>query len=99
MRMSHDDFCRCTPSEFQAVFDQWQQREANLDRGMWERVRLICMCILQPYSKKALSPSDIMELPWDKDSPQDDKTQTSEQVDESVIRERFMQAKSRYGLK
>ena len=97
--MSHDDFCRCTPSEFQAIFDQWQRRETNLDRGMWERTRLLCMCILQPYSQKPLCPGDIMELPWDKDNLSDHELRMPEERDESTIHERFAQAKSRYGLK
>ena len=53
MRM--DDFCRCTPSEFKAIFNQWKENSESRQRGEWERVRMACLCSLQPYSKSTLT--------------------------------------------
>lgn len=64
--MSMQDFERCTPSEFKATFDAWNGGRERLERGEWERVRMSCLCSLQPYSKKKLRPTDIMEFPWEK---------------------------------
>ena len=61
------DFERCTPSEFKATFDAWNGGRERLERGEWERVRMSCLCSLQPYSKKKLRPTDIMEFPWEKE--------------------------------
>lgn len=63
--MSLDDFERCTPSEFRAVFDAWQQRQERDERRNWEQVRFLATASLQPYSKKTLKPTDVVTFPWD----------------------------------
>lgn len=92
--MSMDDFCRCTPSEFQEVFEAWNTLRENQEHTAWERVRMQCLCSLQPYSKKQLSASDIMEFPWEK------KAQPSERSAESTedIKARYEAVKKRMGL-
>ncbi len=97
--MGHTDFCRCTPPEFQAIFDQWHNRERNLDRGMWERARMMCICILQPYSKEPLSPTDIIRLPWDEEKLESVGTAAMEQEDMPELKRRFSEVKARYGLR
>lgn len=97
--MSHTDFCRCTPPEFQAIFDQWHNRERNLDRGMWERARMMCICILQPYSKEPLSPTDIIRLPWDEEKLESAGTAAMKQEDMPELKRRFSEVKARYGLR
>lgn len=94
--MSMQDFERCTPSEFRAVFDAWNRRREMLERDEWERVRMSCLCTLQPYSKKKLRAVDIMEFPWEKHSEDSDKP--IEETREDVNR-RFAEAKRRYGLR
>lgn len=66
---------------------------------MWERARMMCMCILQPYSKKPLSPADIIKLPWDGDAAESGNTTTTQQEDMSDLKRRFSEVKARYGLK
>ncbi len=63
--MGLDDFERCTPSEFWQIHGAWQECFCNTQRGSWERVRMMCLCMLQPYSKKPLKASDVMVFPWD----------------------------------
>lgn len=66
MGMSMDDFCRCTPSEFRAVWDSWNEMRQNREREAWEQLRMQCLCTLQPWSKQRLEARDVMEFPWDK---------------------------------
>lgn len=66
MGMSMDDFCRCTPSEFRAVWDAWNEMRQSAEREAWEQLRMQCLCTLQPWSKQRLEARDIMEFPWDK---------------------------------
>lgn len=89
------DFCRCTPSEFRAIFDAWSGERERRERGEWERVRMSCLCALQPYSKKKLKASDIMEFPWEKkevDAP------ASGSLTAEELNERYAMARRMYGL-
>lgn len=54
-----------------------------------------CLCSLQPYSKKKLSVTDIMEFPWEK---QEVKTERVEESREEV-KARYEEAKRRFGLR
>lgn len=95
--MSLSDFDCCTPDEFRAICDAWAKINDNENRVEWERARLLCLCLLQPYSSKQLTPRDVMEFPWE----QDDNPQT---ISKSTITEsedmmqRYIEAKKRYGL-
>lgn len=66
--MSLTDFEHCTPSEFSAVFDSWKQHSERAERDGWEQTRFLASCMLQPYSKKRLTPKDICEFSWEKES-------------------------------
>lgn len=66
MGMSLDDFDRCTPLEFERIFEIWHEAQEMDYRTGWEQTRQLACCILQPYSKKALRPTDVMEFAWDK---------------------------------
>lgn len=77
MGMTLDDVMRCTLCEFYEAYDAWQEKCTNDEHGEWERVRMLCLCILQPHSEKRLSPRDIMQFPWDEvpqESPAHDPT-------------------------
>ncbi len=93
--MSRPDFERCTPSEFRAVYLSWQQREEVRERGAWERARMSCLCSLQPYSKNTLKPTDIMEFPWEKEQ----SSSISRSITHEDLKERYQNAKKKYGLK
>lgn len=93
--MRLDDFCRCTPSEFTKVYEKWQEKETQKERGNWERVRMSCLCSLQPYSSKKLLAGDIMVFPWDGEDSDKDKCDSLSMEDRSA---RFAAAKKRYGI-
>lgn len=63
--MSIEDFCRCTPLEFESIYNAWHEHEESVIQEEWERVRLATTILLQPNSKKRLYPKDVMKLPWD----------------------------------
>lgn len=65
MGMGMEDFCRCTPSEFRAAWDAWNELHEGCRREAWEQLRMQCLCTLQPWSKGHLEARDIMEFPWD----------------------------------
>lgn len=94
--MSVGDFCRCTPPEFYAVWHAWSEQEQRRERGAWERMRMECLCSLQPHSRKKLTARDLMTFPWEKEteSKKEEETLTAEE-----LRERCEKAKARWGLK
>lgn len=94
--MSLDDFERCTPLQFEAIYNNWQRRATMVDRGNWERARMECLCVLQPYSKKSIQAKDVMRFPWD-DEPDEEEEKQSESNEDMA--ERYEKAKKRYGLK
>ena len=63
--MSLDDFERCTPFEFNAIAEQWQEAQDRASRTGWDQTRFLATAMLQPYSKKALKPTDAARFPWD----------------------------------
>lgn len=65
MGMSYDDFARCTPSEYAAVWRAWHEAAERREQSEWERLRMSCLCMLQPYSKKRLRAEDVMRFPWE----------------------------------
>ena len=65
MGMSLDDFCRCTPGEFRAVYDSWFSNQEMLMHRDWEVGRYIATMAVQPYSKTALKPIDMITFPWE----------------------------------
>ncbi len=90
--MTVDDFCRCTPSEFRAVYEGWAEAEKRRERAAWERARLQCTCMLQPYSKDILEPQDVFRFTWEKN--EDD----SENLSAKEIWEKFEKVKKEQGL-
>lgn len=95
--LSLDDFCRCTPSEFYAVFDGWNQNRTAVYRTGWEQTRFLALAALQPHSSKPLRPGDIMPLPWETENRPDD-TKKADEMSSADIMERYKAAKKRYGL-
>ena len=64
--MRVDDWCRCTPREFHAIAEAYRKGQEQTYRNGWEQTRQMCLCLLQPYSKKKLSAGDVLQFPWDK---------------------------------
>lgn len=101
MGISRNDFCRCTPSEFYAVYDAWNERQTRLERGRWERMRTQCLCALQPYSKSKLRAEDIMRFPWDGENEERKASSSRSREDDMSHEElmaRYREAKKRAGL-
>ena len=99
--MSIDDFCRCTPLEFSAIAEGWSEGEQHRERAAWERARLQCTCMLQPYSKKKLKPRDVLQFAWDDAPlpPNEGKGHGEEKpLTAKEIRERFEKVKREQGL-
>lgn len=100
MGMSMDDFCRCTPSEFYAIHDAWQEARDGEARSRWERTRMQCLCMLQPYSKKQLRAQDVMQLPWDGKSVERraKSDESYSQLSHEELMARYRAAKKRMGI-
>ena len=98
--MSADDFCRCTPLEFQAGYKGWAESEHRRQRAEWERTRMECTFILQPWSRRTLKPGDVMQFGWDDSagSGTDPATDEGENLTAKEIRERFEKVKREMGL-
>lgn len=95
MGMSFEDFCRCTPSEFQATWERWKGWQEGKEQAEWERLRMACLCMLQPYSKKTLTARDVMQFPWEENA----KTSSRETVSDEELKRRYREAKRAAGLK
>lgn len=90
--MSLRDFERCTPFEFQSIFDAWSRRLDGAEHTEWDRIRYMCMCILQPYSKKKLRPTDVVVFPWER------KSEPVEVLSKEEQEARYEAALKRYGI-
>lgn len=66
--MSLADWCTLSPDEFEAVCKSYNDRTTQQGQEEWERARTLALFVCQPYSKKKLTPSDIIRFPWDKKS-------------------------------
>ena len=95
MGMSLDDFSRCTPEEFRSVFDNWQELREYRMKESWEQIRMVCLCVLQPHSKNALSAKDVLSFPWDENSDRENET---DNLSKEEIMARFEAAKRVYGF-
>lgn len=99
--MSLDDFCRCTPSEFYAVWHAWHETWQWQDRSQWERTRTECLCMLQPYSRQKLTAQDVMAFSWDTEESEADsvKSEPSAALTREEEMVRYRAAKAKWGLK
>lgn len=67
VRLSYDDFCRCTPSEFNCICKAYnEQREADYKDG-WERMRLLATIVIQPHLRKKVTANNLLKFPWDRE--------------------------------
>lgn len=99
MGMSMDDFCRCTPFEFYATYDAWNDLEDRREQAAWERMRMQCLCTLQPYSQKQLVATDVMRFPWDDEDQEPSSSRSRENgLSREEIMARYKKAKKRAGL-
>ena len=101
--MSLDDFCRCTPLEFEAIAAEYNNREQHYHQTGWEQTRFLALASLQPHTTHTLRPNDIMPLPWDyKTQPKASCNSTSHEVEtvqtQELLTQRYQAAKKRYNI-
>ena len=94
--MSLDDFSRCTPEEFRSIFDNWHERQESQIKESWEQIRIICLCVLQPHSKKTLSAKEVLSFPWDEKSKIENRVNN---LSKEAVMGRFEAAKHKYGIR
>lgn len=71
MGLSVDDFLGMDTDEFDATSKAFGEHEDMLERERWERMRLLGLMTVQPWSKKKLTAEKLLPLPWDvKDNTQ-----------------------------
>ncbi len=90
------DFEALTPEEFGETWSRWREREEMLQRAEWERVRMQCCCILQPYSKDTLKPEDVLRFPWDNEAHP--ATSSEPELTREELMERYRVARVAAGL-
>ena len=66
MGLSVDDFLGMDTDEFEAACESFSEHEEQTEREHWERMRLLGLMTVQPWSKKKLSAETLLPLPWDK---------------------------------
>lgn len=96
MGMSLQDFDRCTPLEFEKIFEMWHESKQLALRTSWEQTRLLACCILQPYAKKELRATDVMEFEWDK--PESKGPAKKTRKEREAEKRRYEQVKKERGL-
>lgn len=88
--MNLDDFRRCTPAEFSVIYRFWLQHDERNVQNDWEQTRFLACCMLQPYSKKKLSPTDVCRFSWERKREQEAKKEVS-------TKERFEEIAKKWG--
>ena len=90
MGLSVDDFLGMDTDEFDATSKAFGEHEDMLERERWERMRLLGLMTVQPWSKKKLTAEKLLPLPWDgdrtlKDGTTKDTTQNHIEHDEARL--------------
>ena len=66
MGLSVDDFLGLDTDEFDAALKAFSAHEEQQERERWERMRLLGLMAVQPWSKSKLTAEKLLPLPWDK---------------------------------
>lgn len=67
MGLSVDDVLGMDTDEFDASSKAFGEHEDMLERERRERMRLLGLMTVQPWSKKKLTAEKLLPLPWDKE--------------------------------
>lgn len=92
--MSLTDFCRCAPSEFNAICQAHTQAEQIRQRQAWERMRTHATITIQPHVRDRLTPTSLITFPWEE---QDHHTPTPSLTHKQLL-QRAQQVKKARGL-
>lgn len=63
--MTLSDVYSLDMEELNAIIRAWAKQEEAYYRDRWERIRFLARCVLTPYSKKKIKPTDIIRFEWD----------------------------------
>ena len=93
IRLSYDDFCRLTPTEFEHIYKAYSDKEDADYKDAWGRMRLAATVLLQPHTKKKITPEKVIIFPWEKKSsaPVISKEQDKERLEKLMARIRNQQ--------
>lgn len=61
------DTYHLTLEEFNVLYEEWDRYRTALYRTSWEQTRFLAHCALMPYSKRGLSPEELLRFEWDKE--------------------------------
>lgn len=67
MGLSVDDFLGMDTDEFDSAVKAFGEHEDQQERERWERMRLLGLMTVQPWSKGKLTAEKLLPLPWDKE--------------------------------
>ena len=63
--MSLTDIYSLEAEELAGIIESWADLRDRLYRDSWEQARFLAQCLLTPYSKKRIRPTDIIRFDWD----------------------------------
>ncbi len=95
MGLSVDDFLGMDTDEFEAVCNSFSEHEDLQERERWERMRLLGLMSLQPWSKRKLTAEQLLPLPWDK--PRDAPKPEHVTMSKEERRKRMEEARAKLG--
>ena len=95
MGMTHDEFCKCTFTEFESIYKAWHDMEESRYRSAWERGRTLAAIIIQPHLSKKITPRQLLPLPWDKQKS--NSTPEAPELTPEQRRQRFEEVSRRLG--
>ena len=66
VRLSYDDFCRCTPEEFNGICKAYHNQRETDYKNEWERMRMLATITIQPHTKSKITAQKLLPFPWEK---------------------------------
>jgi hypothetical protein len=67
--MNEVEFWQSEPIFFAKKLKGFNDLEFEREKREWEQTRWLGTMVVSPYSKKGLSPKDVLSFPWDKKPP------------------------------
>jgi hypothetical protein len=87
--LSHDDFCRLYPEEFESIYNAWKERTDADTRSNWEQMRMLATIVIQPHVRKRITPKQLLPLPWDDEDRRTKTTSEDDQLTSEQKKQRF----------
>lgn len=87
MGMHREDWESLNIEEWNAISAAYYGRVEREDRSAWERTRTLACFMVQPYSKKKLTPRTLIPLPWDNEERKKTAKLVSKEEDKQRLEE------------